>query len=132
MDKFHQYECKFGDNLCGRIVHNAQSCIWIIKTCALTLHTQKQIYTGWIRKQNLSGGRPLKLLQFLLFVQKRKKSQTIQFQNHPFVKKSNRKFDWLLILRYYGLAILASLDEISINSIRIFCFQKIWNMKNRK
>ena len=58
--KFWHYKYKFGDSLLGRIVHNAQWFIWIVKTCALTLITEKQIYTGWIRKANLTRGRPSK------------------------------------------------------------------------
>ena len=46
--KFHQYECQFGDNLCGRIVQNAQWSFGVVKTGALTRITEKQIlYNGY-------------------------------------------------------------------------------------
>ena len=51
---------KFGDNLRGRIVNNPQWFIQIVKTSAPTLFTKRQIYTGWIIKENLTGGRPSK------------------------------------------------------------------------
>jgi hypothetical protein len=46
--KIHQYECQFGDNLCGRIVQNAQWSFGVVKTGALTRITEKQIlYNGY-------------------------------------------------------------------------------------